>query len=491
LLLALGLGALVVAGEGGAATAPGGKKVAAKAVKSPSRALTLLEAVRAAKANARELGVHIVRLSDGKSMAAEAADTPRTLASNTKLFTTAAVLDALGSDYKFETQVLTRGTVVDGELRGDVAILGAGDPNISGRSNGGDPFHVFRSWAQALGQRGISRIAGRLILVDGVFDDQSLHPDWPRDQSARWYMAPVGALSFSDNCVLVRVFPGRKAGDRARAELVPAIPEFPLSVSATTTASRKRNRIAVSRAADSDAIHVSGAVYVRGGPYEAWVTVRSPREYFAAGLRQAWRLAGIEIASGTEREAHLPAGIWERVTEYTSPLVATIEVTNKRSQNFYAESLIKLLGATAKGEGTWKAGSEAMGAFLDRVGLQRGSYSLVDGSGLSRGNRVAPAQVTQLLAFMYRHPSGKDYMRSLAYSGEPELSWARRLATPPYRGNVFAKTGTLNGVSSLSGYAKGKSGALYAFSILCNQTLSNWRAQRSEDDIVRALIDNG
>jgi D-alanyl-D-alanine carboxypeptidase/D-alanyl-D-alanine-endopeptidase (penicillin-binding protein 4) len=79
----------------------------------------------------------------------------------------------------------------------------------------------------------------------------------------------------------------------------------------------------------------------------------------------------------------------------------------------------------------------------------------------------------------------------LPYSGEPELRWSKRLAEPPYRGNVFAKTGTLNGVSALSGYAKGKSGRLYAFSILCNRTRSNWEAVRVQDRIVRALIDQG
>jgi D-alanyl-D-alanine carboxypeptidase/D-alanyl-D-alanine-endopeptidase (penicillin-binding protein 4) len=92
---------------------------------------------------------------------------------------------------------------------------------------------------------------------------------------------------------------------------------------------------------------------------------------------------------------------------------------------------------------------------------------------------------------MFRHPAGKEYVRSLAYSGEPDLRWRKRLATQPYKGNVFAKTGTLSDVSSLSGYAKAKSGAVYAFSILCNRTIANWRAEQAEDAIVRAIIDHG
>jgi len=142
-------------------------------------------------------------------------------------------------------------------------------------------------------------------------------------------------------------------------------------------------------------------------------------------------------------------------------------------------------------DGSWPGGVRAVGDFLDKVGIPRGAYTIADGSGLSRNDRFAPSQITRLLTYMFQHPHGRDYMRSLAYSGEDGLHWERRLAAPPYRGNVFAKTGTLNGVSSLSGYAKAKSGKVYAFSIVCNGTPGAWKAQRTQDSIVRALIDHG
>jgi D-alanyl-D-alanine carboxypeptidase/D-alanyl-D-alanine-endopeptidase (penicillin-binding protein 4) len=110
---------------------------------------------------------------------------------------------------------------------------------------------------------------------------------------------------------------------------------------------------------------------------------------------------------------------------------------------------------------------------------------------MSRGNRMSPRQLTWLLSYMHRRPSGREYMRSLSHSGEPEMNWERRLAEPPYRGNVFAKTGGLNGVSTLSGYAKGSSGRLYAFSILMNGAGERWRAKRAQDRILRVLIDQG
>ena len=99
--------------------------------------------------------------------------------------------------------------------------------------------------------------------------------------------------------------------------------------------------------------------------------------------------------------------------------------------------------------------------------------------------------MTGLLERMYFHAFGRDFLRSLPFSGEQGLKWQRRLAKPPYAGNVFAKTGTINGVSTLSGYAKAVSGKVYAFSLLFNQVRSNAGAHAAQDRIVAALIDRG
>jgi D-alanyl-D-alanine carboxypeptidase/D-alanyl-D-alanine-endopeptidase (penicillin-binding protein 4) len=133
----------------------------------------------------------------------------------------------------------------------------------------------------------------------------------------------------------------------------------------------------------------------------------------------------------------------------------------------------------------------AVEEFLSLAGLAPGSNRLADGSGKSRNNRLSARQLTRLLAFMFRHRHGAEFVATLPFSGEEGLRWEDRLAQPPYRGNVFAKTGTLNGVSTLSGYAKAKSGKVYAFSILCNRIRSSWEARTSQDKIVRAIIDHG
>ncbi len=474
-----------------AASVPASAAPAASARTGPTLQEALARETEAARKSARALGVHIVDLSSHQSAFAFEADQPRILASNTKLLTTAAALETLGADFVFETRVMVRGTAKDGVLSGDLAIFGAGDPNLSGRFHEGDAYAIFREWAAALKAQGIARVTGNLYLVNGLFNPPNIHPDWPRNQLTSWYEAPVEALSFNDNCILVRVWPASSAGLPARVETVPKLGYFEIRNSATTTGTRSGNRLLVGRLGDSDTIVVSGTIGLRTGPGEEWVAVHDPTAYFGAALKAALAEEGVEVA-GTVAPAHgSPDGAWQLVTTQRSDLARTLAVTLKRSQNFYAESLAKLLGWKVRGEGSWAAGVGVVGDFLAGIGIAPASFHLVDGSGLSRGNQMSPRSMTGLLEQMYFHALGRDFLRSLPFSGERGLQWQRRLARPPYAGNVFAKTGTIDGVSTLSGYAKAVSGRVYAFSLLFNQVRSNSGAHAAQDRIVAALIDRG
>ncbi len=437
------------------------------------------------------MGVQVVDLSSGETVYAFEAGRQRIVASNMKLLVTAAAIDRLGPGFFFETELLARGSLRETTLAGDLGVVGGGDPNISGRHYDGDSLAVFRTWAAELKRRGIRRVQGDVYLVHGLFSPPRIHPDWPRDQLSKWYEAPVEALSFNDNCVLVRVWPAARAGRPPRVETVPDLPLFQIRNRARTVASDRAHRVAIERLDGSNVITVSGSVSRRAGPVEAWVTVADPVEYFGAALRRAFEEEGVEILGEVGGVPSLPGEGWRRVALQRSDLLTTAEVINKRSQNFFAESLLKLLGARFCGAGTWRAGQRVLAEFLEQVGIDPGSYRLADGSGMSRNNRFSPRQLTTLLSYMFSHPRGPEYLLTLPYSGEEGLRWEDRLADDPYRGNVFAKTGHLRGVSTLSGYAKARSGKVYAFSILMNRIGSEWRAQRAQDRIVKVLVDNG
>ena len=431
------------------------------------------------------LGVHVVDLDTGESVYGYNPDEPRVIASNTKLFTTAAILDALGPGYAFETRLLLQGPVRDGVLNGPLGVVGSGDPQISGRDYAGDAFAPFREWAKALRDRGIERVAGDLYLDHGLFDPPLVHPDWPRDQLTRWYEAPVEALSFSDNCILVRVWPG-SAGGPAQVELVPDVPILQVRNTARTIGKGGQN-VVIHRTGEE--LIIRGNIRSSSGPVESWVTVPDPVRYFGQGLIAALAEEGVRVEGRLRPVDRLPSLVWERVAVHSSDLLSAIRVTNKRSQNFYAESLAKHLGALRCGRGNWEDGVRAVGEFATGLGIPKGSFNLADGSGMSRENRFAPRHLTLLLRHMFFHEAGSEFAQSLPYSGEDLGSWKRRMAQPPYAGNVFAKTGTLEGVSALSGYAKAVSGKAYAFSILLNRVGGD--ARGAQDSIIRALIDNG
>jgi serine-type D-Ala-D-Ala carboxypeptidase/endopeptidase (penicillin-binding protein 4) len=447
------------------------------------RALNL-EVGRALRVTAA-LGINIVDLATGEAVYSYNPDEQRVIASNSKLFTTAAALDTLGPGYFFETRFLMRGEVKDGVLTGDLGVVGGGDPHISGRDFGGDSYGAFRPWAAALRERGVRRIEGDLWLADGLFEPLRIHPDWPADQLTRWYEAPVDALSFNDDCIMVRVWPGR-AGAPARVELIPDLPVVRVENTSRTTASRN-GQLIVHRS--EDAVVVRGNVWQGSGPSDTWVTIPDPVSYFGEALKAALAEEGITLAGRLRQVPQLPGTVWDRVAVHRTDLVSVLEVTNKRSQNFYAETLTKLVGATRCREGSWREGVRAIREFAVNIGIPAGTFSMSDGSGMSRDNRFAPRALTTLLRHMYFHPAGREYALSLPYGGEDNGGWKRRFAVPPYRGNVFAKTGTLEGVSALSGYAKAVSGKSYAFSILLNRV--NGDAHGAQDRIVMALIDNG
>ena len=449
--------------------------------------------VAAAKRIAPELGVHIVELQSGDAVYAYRHDVQRIIASNTKLFTTAAALDRLGPGFFFETEILWRGEIVDGVLHGDMAVIGGGDPNLSGRFYQGDSLGAFRPWAAAFRDLGVQRIDGDIHLVPGIFDEQWVHPDWPRDQLTRWYEAPVAGLSFNDNCVLVKVDAGQRSGSAAHVETVPPLPIFEITNNARTVGRSKDQWLSIDRreGEGNDLFAVRGGIYLRSESYDKWVTVSDPVAYFGAAMRQAFEEEGVAIRGTVQRPEALNDGGWRRLLMHHGDLLSTLEVINKRSQNFYAESVLKVLGAKLCGAGSWEGGLAVVREFLAEVGIAEGTYRMADGSGMSRNNRFQPQQLTRLLRFMFFHPWGDEYVRTLPYSGEADLKWERRLSTAPYKGNVLAKTGYLSGVSTLSGFAKGRSGKLYAFSILLNSIQGPQQAKKAQDRIVQALIDNG
>ncbi len=497
----------VVALLGGGRAAEGAKRKKASAPPNPASAPSAVApggadsalAARLAALARRppvarsEFAVVVAKVGAAAPLLSVNADAPLILASTTKLFTTAAALDRLGPDYRFRTGLYADGEVgPDGTLAGPLVIHGGGDPAISGRLYDNDPLAVFRPWAEALSRRGVRKVAGGLLLDVSFFDDRRTHPDWPDEQAQGWWQAPVSALSYNDNVVLVRAT-GVRPGAPAVLGFYPAGPPLLSLVGrvATVQGAGVGARVGVSRQAESRTVVASGIVG-RNRTWSGGVTVPDPPLYLAAAFSRVLREAGVELLAGpTLRTQPSAAGAPGRTLLHVheTPIVPVLAVCNKRSQSFYAEQILKTLGAEKRGLGTWENGEREVSAFLASLSLDPSRYTLVDGSGRSRNDRASASaylDFLQALATRWRHFAA--FEPTLAVNGDVEGSLRNRMLAASTRGRIHAKTGNIAGVVTLCGYATAASGERYVFSILINGGCGEGRGHAWQDRFLSELV---
>jgi len=453
------------------------------------------------KALAREsarnmkLGVHVTLLPEGKVLYDRRGDELLIPASNVKIVTTASALRHLTPNFVFRTVIWADGQLFkNGWLKGNLVVQGDGDPNLSGRFHDGDVSFLPRTWARMLRKRGITHVTGDLVADDTIFDRQYTCPTWPVEQLHKWYAAPVGGLSFNDNCLNIIIRPSAN-GKPVRISLEPNTRYLAITNRLITTTSRTlalQQGYYVSRQLGTNNVILHGAYYAANPSDLVYVTVHEPPRYFATVLAEEMRRAGITLGGKVRLAKRGGARVGAKdprtLIVHTSGLRETLEVTNKQSQSFYAEQLLKRTGAARFGQGTFGTGVRAAAEFLEEAGIEPGSYVLADGGGLSRASRFTPRQFTTVLGHAYNASFGKDFVDSLSLSGV-DRTMRKRLSSSDYRGKIAAKTGTLNGVAALSGYAFNRSGKVLAFSILANDTHGNWAARAIMDEICRALVD--
>jgi len=471
---------------------PSRNKVAATAPQPTSLADALEQAAQRPPTREGNLSIEIASLETGEPVFEKNPDSPETIASLTKLFSTASALHYLGTDYKFKTTFWRSGEIKDGVLEGSLLVVGGGDPNISGRFYKDDFNAVFDKWASGLKGAGIQRVSGGLILNNTFFDSMMRHPDWPADQEQKWYQAPVSALAYNDNVVLVGIRPGPRPGRPAAISFEPPTGTLRALSNARTVGRRGRIAIAVHRVAGSNAVSVSGTVPMRGVWWSTPIAVDEPVRFFGGALINRLRAAGIEMMGGLTSKDVKPDPSWTLVAQTESALVPTIAVINKRSQGFYAEQTFKTVAAEKAGKGTWSNAISLEKQFLASLNLDPSRFDLHDGSGLSRNNRVAAGDIVRFLRAMNASPNGEIWRTTLATAGDPEGTLRHRLSDSVMVGRVQAKTGSIQGVSTLAGYATGLSGKGYAFAILLNGgRVYDASGHAYQDRLLRALITNG
>jgi serine-type D-Ala-D-Ala carboxypeptidase/endopeptidase (penicillin-binding protein 4) len=346
-------------------------------------------------------GAYVTNLTDGTREFAWRGGRQRILASNTKLFTTAAALARFGTDGTLGTEVLGDGALDEsGVWRGNLYLRGGGDPTFgsrrfSSRSYGGGAS--VEELAALVEDTGIERVTGRIYGDESRHDSLRGGPDSGYGVSI--WVGPLSALSFN-----------RGLADEG------------------------------------------------GRSFQT-----SPPAFAAAGLDAALEARGVRVRL-RPRAGATPAAAQVLASVDSPPMETLVRITNKPSDNFFAELLAKDLAMQARGRGTTRSGAALAAGFARRLGAPA---RLVDGSGLARDNRASPYRVARLLSAMTERDEFDAFYDSLPVAGR-DGTLARRMRSGPARGRCRAKTGTLSNVSALSGYCTARSGDLYAFSILMN-----------------------
>ena len=442
-----------------------------------------------------KVGVCVVTADSAQVSYRRCAMEPLIPASNQKLIAAAAALRGLGLDYEFKTSLLAAGEVDRrrGALRGDLIFQGGGDPTFGSPTMGERPLAQFERWADVLREQGVQCITGDLVLDDSFFDREHVHPDWPRDQLWRHYCAPVGALALQDNCVLVGVKPNKGAGQKAVVTLSP--PCALLSATVECKTSTKRHVIRFDRKPGSALVQVDGFVRANTAGYQGLVSVPDPAMFAGEAFAEVLKDKGVRLEGKvrlvTAEDIPRRKG-WRSLAVRRTPLRDVLRVMLRESQNMYAEAVIKTVGAELEGEGSWKAGLRRVGKMLEQIHFRADEFTLADGSGMSRNNRVPPGLLCVLMLEMAREQYGGALEQLLAAPGDSG-TLENRFKDPAYADRLRAKTGYLSGVGALSGYAKTKSGREVTFSILINDFHSregNWAMKQIEDRIARAVVDH-
>ena len=416
------------------------------------------------------MGIEVVTAGDGDVLFAHNADKLFNPASNTKILSTAAALTQLGVDYRYPTTLHGPEPDEDGVVHGDVDLRGSGDPSLSS----GDLAELAREVAA----RGITRIEGS-ILANGRFRDAA-NPD-----------LSVGdqALILNRNTYAVRVRP-TSLGHPAQIDIEPYLSDYFTVDNGVTTVHGKRSRLKFDVRRDSADRFV---VEVKGRINDRSDTVVRRRlgdgaQFAAATLRGALVDFGIEVTGGI-RSGALPGRSPLLAEHRSAPLSEICRVSNKESNNFVAEAIFRTVGGERFGEpGTLAKGMRAVDDLLAPLHFAPGSYFIENGSGLTHRNRLQPAGLARLLRHLFFDLSvAPEFLASLAVGGVDGTIRGRFYGDSV--GRVRAKTGTLSGVSALSGYV-GDEGDVLIFSIFVDgfshRSLAGVR--QAQVQMVRAML---
>lgn len=458
-------------------------------------------------------GVHIVSLKDGSVLFSSNARKHFLPASNMKLFIGAATLDALGPDFRFETPVYGEGTIdAQGRLLGSLVLVGRGDPNLEGRAYDAEredleaadvPGFMLKIADQLVG-RSLKSVVGDVVVDETWFLHEPYDPSWALENLLWSYSAPVSSLAVGENFLKLEVLPGETEASPAFIHPIPVETGLTFVNQVKTTGQGWEAWMGIERSSDGRQVTLRGEIPLRHAGLKYNLAVPDADVFAGQLLKFALAQRGISVTGGVKTRRLLALDVLEQgkvsldrakrlqalyseerklASVTTLPLRETLKIMMKASHNLYAEMLLRNLGARTTGVGSVETGAAALERFLEKTGTPKNGLSLNDGSGLSRKNLITPESVVRVLQYMEQHPHRAVFLDLLPVAGR-DGTLKNRMKKGPASEHIFAKTGTIEFVNTLSGYAIGKGGERLAFSIMVNNVTATAREVREAIDAI-------
>lgn len=421
-------------------------------------------------------GIVAIDTETGQVLLAENPNKTLAPASCLKTVTSAAAIELLGPDYRFETRLEYDGYIKNSILHGNLYVVGGGDPTLgtSRIDSVLDTPELMSAWTKSLRKMGIRDIYGDIIADDEFFDNNSVPGGWPWIDLGNYYGAGASGLCLNENLYKLVFKPGKRSGEPAQiVRTEPIVPGLAFI-----------NYMKTGRRGSGDNGYIYGAPNqwkhtlrgtVPAGPAEFTIKGSLPNpaklvaQLLKAELEMQGRLVrGRAITSAEDGQSVRPRTVLFRY--YSPELQDIVYFLNKRSINLYAEQLIKIIGKEKGNGGTLKYGIQTIENFLEDLGVSTAGLFLHDGSGLSPFNRITPQQLATMLAKMTRKSSFEEYYNSFPIAGDPgDIGTVKHWCSGSRAArNARVKTGLINQVRSHAGYVTSRSGHLIAFAMIAN-----------------------
>ncbi|WP_223265386.1 D-alanyl-D-alanine carboxypeptidase/D-alanyl-D-alanine endopeptidase [Nostoc sp. 'Peltigera membranacea cyanobiont' 210A] len=418
-------------------------------------------------------GILIQPLSTGPTLYSRDAQKYFTPASNLKLLTTAAALQELGANFRIRTSIYQNG---NGVLR----VVGRGDPSLSDTE--------LQKLAQQLKQKGINQIQ-QLSADDSYIQGDIVNPTWQWEDVQSSDGVPVSSFILNKNIFSFKLVPQAVGKSLQVLWIDPSeAKQWRIINQSITVPQNQPSYVNVTRELSGTVLRIQGQLATNSEESLIDLPVVDPNYYFLRRFRTA--LATKKITLGQTLVVNGGVNQQEIAFVESPPLAELLAETNLNSNNLYAEALLRALAVKKtrlKNQTSADVGLEVVKASLTKLGVDPANYILVDGSGLSRRDLVTPEAFVQTLRGMAKTPTAYIYRASLPVAGKSGTLKGRFQNTPA-EGIVQAKTGTLTGVVSLSGYMNAPKYEPLVFSIIVNQSNQSATVVRQAIDEVVVLL---